>query len=140
MDFGPRRIGLAISDESGTIARPLRGLAVPRVREAPEAVAAVAREERAHLIVVGMPEGLAGEEARPEGRRVLRFVKALRAAAGIPIHLEDESMSSREAREIAGGAWKRPTRRAAQEEHARAAAIILQRWLDTHAEGRGAAE
>jgi putative Holliday junction resolvase len=129
VDFGPRQIGLAVSDETGLLARPLRSLTVPRIREAPEAVADVAREEEADAIVVGMPTGLEGEEHRPESRRVLRFAKALRAATGLTVHLEDESLSSREARELPSGA-RRGARGAAEREHARAAAIVLQRWLD----------
>ena len=129
VDFGPRQIGLAVSDETGFLARPLRSLTVPRVREAPEAVADVAREEEIDAIVVGMPAGLEGEENRPESRRVLRFAKALRAATGLAVHLEDESLSSREARGLPSGS-KRNARGAAEREHARAATIVLQRWLD----------
>ena len=135
MDFGPRQIGLAVSDETGFLARPLRSLRVERIREAPEAVADVAREEAADSIVVGMPVGLEGEEGRPESHRVLRFAKALRAATGLPVHLEDESLSSREARELPSG-LRRGARGAAEREHSRAAAILLQRWLDGRASGR----
>jgi putative Holliday junction resolvase len=132
VDFGPRRIGLAVSDETGLLARPLRSLTVERIREAPEAVADVARTEEAGAIVVGMPVGLEGEEHRPESRRVLHFAKALRAATGLTVHLEDESLSSREARELpsSGG---RNARGAAEREHSRAAAIVLQRFLDRRA-------
>jgi putative Holliday junction resolvase len=136
VDFGPRGIGLAVSDETGLLARPIPGLTVGRIREAPEAVADVARAEEADAIVVGMPVGLEGEEHRPESHRVLRFAKALRAATGLPVHLEDESLSSREARELPSGArWR--ARGAADREHSRAAAIVLQRWLDTHAHAAG---
>ncbi|HEY6572721.1 MAG TPA: Holliday junction resolvase RuvX [Candidatus Eisenbacteria bacterium] len=134
VDFGPRQIGLAVSDETGFLARPLRSFSVERIREAPEAVAAVAREEEADAIVVGMPVGLEGEEHRPESHRVLRFAKALRAATGLPVHLEDESLSSREARELPSG-HRRGARGAAEREHSRAAAIVLQRWLDARAAG-----
>jgi putative Holliday junction resolvase len=126
VDFGPRQIGLAVSDETGTIARPLRTLRIQRVREAPEAVAAAVREESAEVVVVGVPEGLEGEERRPESRRVVRFAKAVRALTGVVVHLQDESLSSREARALGG----RPGRGAPEAEHARAAAVVLQRWLD----------
>ncbi len=129
VDFGPRQIGLAVSDETGFLARPLRSLTVERIREAPQAVAAVAREEEAGAIVVGMPVGLEGEEHRPESHRVLRFAKALRAATGLTVHLEDESLSSREAREMPSVS-RRGARGAAEREHSRAAAVVLQRWLD----------
>ena len=137
VDFGPRRIGLAVSDETGFLARPLRSLTVAAVAEAPEAVADVAREEGAEAIVVGIPVGLEGDEGRVESRRVLRFAKALRAATGLTVHLEDESLSSREARDLPGAtAAGRNARGAAEREHARSAAITLQRWLDARREGR----
>lgn len=134
VDFGLRQIGLALSDETGLIARPLRAIAIERVGDAPEAVADAARLEGAESIVVGMPVGLEGEERRPEARRVLRFAKALRAATGLVVHLEDESLTSREARDLTGSAG-RPRHGEAGREHARAAAILLQRWLDGRSGG-----
>src|SRR6185503_7458581 len=62
VDFGLRRIGLALSDEGGSIATPLRSLAISSVRDAPAAVAQAAREAGAEAVVVGAPLGLEGEE------------------------------------------------------------------------------
>jgi putative Holliday junction resolvase len=131
VDFGLRWIGLAVSDPGGTIATPLKALRVERVREAPEAVAREAREVGADQIVVGVPLGLEGEEARPEVRRALRFAKALRGLLGVPVRTVDESLSTREGEERLQG------RRAPTDPHAVAAAVILQRWLDES--GGGAA-
>lgn len=124
MDLGLREIGLAVSDPGGTIATPLRAVRIEAVREAPEAVARVAREVEAGAIVVGVPLGLAGQEGRIEVRRIRRFAKALRALLQIPVHSVDESLSTREAEERLSG------RRSATNPHAAAAAVILQRWLD----------
>jgi putative Holliday junction resolvase len=127
VDFGLRRLGLALSDPGGLMATPLRTLAITTVREAPAVVAAVAWEVGAGEVVVGVPLGLEGEEARPEVRRVRRFAKALRSETGLAVHLIDESLSSREAEERGS----RTDRRKSQPDpHAVAAAIILQRWLD----------
>jgi putative Holliday junction resolvase len=127
VDFGLRRLGLALSDPSGSLASPYRELRIGSVREAPAVVAAAAREAEAAVIVVGIPLGLEGEEARPEVRRVERFAKALRRETGLPVHFMDESMSSREAEDLTGG----PRRRGRDEaNHSAAAAVILQRWLD----------
>lgn len=127
VDFGLRRIGLALSDEGEILATPLRSLRLASVREAPAAIAEAAREAGAGAIVVGAPLGLEGEEARPEMRRVERLATALRRATGLPVHLVDESLSTREA-EIRIP----PARRArdGEERHSVAAAVILQRWLD----------
>jgi RNase H-fold protein (predicted Holliday junction resolvase) len=57
---------------------------------------------------------------------VVRFAKAVRALTGATVHLQDESLSSREARALGG----RAGRDAPDIEHARAAAVVLQRWLD----------
>lgn len=127
VDFGLRKIGLALSDPEELLATPFRSLEVGSVRDAPGKVAAVAHEVEASAIVVGVPEGLEGEEARVEVRRVERFAKALRRLSGLPVHLTDESLSTREAEERVGPA-RRPSKDAVL--HAAAAAIILQRWLD----------
>ena len=138
VDFGLRRVGLALSDESGALATPLRSFTIASVREAPAAVAEAARETGAAAVVVGAPLGLEGEEGRPEVRRVRRFATALRRESGLPVHLVDESLSTREAEEKMG-ARGMGTRDEAL--HAAAAAIILQRWLDRPARGgRGATE
>lgn len=127
VDFGLRRLGLAVSDPGGILASPLRTLRVTTVRDAPAAVAVVAREVEASAVVVGVPLGLEGEESRPEVRRVERFAKALRRETGLAVHLVDESLSSREAERLAGPRGRRAT---ASDDHAAAAAVILQRWLD----------
>ena len=140
VDFGLRQLGLALSDPDGSLATPLRSLRLSTVRDAPAAVAAVALEVEAAAVVVGVPLGLEGEESRPEVRRVERFAKALRKESGLPVHLIDESLSSREAEERSGrGDRGARARRAASGDaaHAAAAAVILQRWLDRPRARRG---
>ena len=135
VDFGLRRIGLAVSDPGERLATPLRTLRLTTVRDAPSAVAEAVRFVAAEAVVVGVPLGLEGEESRPEVRRVRRFAKALRRETGLPVHLVDESLSSREAEERTGARWG-----TGEEEslHAAAAAVILQRWLDRPRAGRAA--
>jgi putative Holliday junction resolvase len=136
VDFGLRHLGIALSDEGGILARPLRVLHVTSVRNAPAAVAEVAAEADAGTIVVGVPLGLEGEERREEVRRVQRFAHALRKRSGLEVFLVDESLSTREAEQQApgghGGREEDPKR------HARAAAVILQRWLDRPRKSKGA--
>lgn len=127
VDFGLRNLGLALSDPGEVLATPLRSLRIRTVRDAPAAVALVVREVEAGAVVVGAPEGLEGEEGRAELRRVKRFATALRRETGLPVHLVDESLSSREAWAGSGRARDRDR---ASAEHAAAAAVILQRWLD----------
>jgi len=127
VDFGLRRIGLALSDEEARLASPLRAIRIDAAAAAPGVVASAAREVEAGAVVVGAPLGLEGEEGRVELRRVKRFAQALRRATGLAVHLVDESLSSREAEEAVGTAGRR---RDDDSLHAAAAAVILQRWLD----------
>jgi putative Holliday junction resolvase len=137
VDFGLRRLGIAVSDEGASLATALRVLDVASVRDAPAAVAAAASEAGAGLVVVGVPLGLEGEEHRQEVRRVQRFARALRKSSGLDVRLVDESMSTREAEESAREAG-RPDRDPGL--HAHAAAVILQRWLDRPRKSKGAEE
>jgi len=127
VDFGLRHLGIALSDEQGTLARPHRVLDIASVRQAPEAVHAVAAEAEVDTVVVGVPLGLEGEERRQEVRRVERFARALRKLGGMDVFLVDESLSSREAADRAREAGRDDRD---PELHAHAAALILQRWLD----------
>ena len=134
VDFGLRHLGLAVSDPGETLAAPLRSLRVTSVRGAPALVAEVAREVEASAVVVGTPLGLEGEEGRAQVRRVERFAKALRRETGLPVHLVDESMSTREAEARASKGARRSGDPAL---HAAAAAVILQRWLDRPRDSTG---
>jgi putative Holliday junction resolvase len=119
VDPGEARIGLAVCDPSGTIARPLRIVRhVSRAADT-EAILLSARETDADRIVVGVAYGLEG--AGPQARRALRLVAALRERTSIPIEAWDESGSTQAAR---------PSRGRGDADDARAAAVILQDYLD----------
>lgn len=128
LDVGDARIGLALSDESGTIATPA-GI-IQRSAGAPEqAVLDHAARARADAIIVGFPlqpDGTAG----PQARKVMRFVRQLRAIATgqIPIITFDESHSTAQARALLIEAGASRSRRAAPDDAA-AAAVILQDYL-----------
>jgi putative holliday junction resolvase len=132
LDVGRRRIGLAISDVSRTLARPLATLKIG----GGEAVALVAREiERLSLeedglseIVVGMPVHLDGSPSE-QTAYVGAFVAELRTRTSIPIALEDERLTSREAESrlaLREPDWRKRKGRL----DAAAAAVILQDYLD----------
>ncbi len=128
VDHGEKRIGLAISDPTGTLARPLGVLQhVSRAIDA-ALVAAQAAEQGAELIVIGQSFD---EEGRPNqaGRSAGRFAEALKTQTALPIVLWDESMSTVDAREfrIQMGA---PRKKRAGHLDDEAAAVILQSYLD----------
>ncbi len=120
IDPGEVRIGLALSDPTGTIARPLEVLTHrSRLLDA-EAIVEIAAREEAEAILVGVPFGDSAQPG-PQARKNLRLAEALRALAPIPVEIWDESETTRSAR--------RPGRPDPSLD-ARAAAYLLQDYLD----------
>ena len=133
IDVGARRVGLAISDASATLARPLDTLVVSNDRDAvdrvAERVAALEREDDGlAAIVVGLPVRLDGS-ASDESQRVRAFIGALSGRTDVPIEVEDERLTSREA-ESRLAQRERDWRRRKAKLDAAAAAVILQDYLD----------
>jgi putative Holliday junction resolvase len=130
VDHGEKRIGLAISDETGTIANPLTVIKhVSRAIDAAQ-VANIASERDAAIIVVGQSFD---EEGNPNlaGRRAARFAKALGEQTDLPIKLWDESFSTQEARSarIQMGV---PRKKRGGHLDQLAATVILQSYLDAN--------
>lgn len=139
IDVGVRRVGLAISDRSQTLARPLATLAVAGVDEAVAAVLSesarlAGEEDGLAAIVVGLPARLDGSPSE-QTSRVGAFVAALRAKSPLPIATEDERLTSREA-ESRLAVRERDWRRRKATLDAAAAAIILQDYLDRRSDHR----
>lgn len=128
VDPGDARIGLAISDERGILARPLTTLKHISRAENAARIAKLAEEQQCGLILVGTPldsEGLIG----PRARASLKLVEVLESLTSIPVETWDESGSSRQADRqvlILGASRKK---RSAPKDNL-AAAIILQDFLD----------
>jgi len=138
IDIGTRRVGLAISDASGTLARPLTTLHVTGARHAVDRVvreiARLAGEDGGLAqIVVGIPKRLDGA-ATDETRRAEAFIAALGACTAVPIAREDERLTSREA-ESRLAERERDWRARKLKLDAAAAAIILQDFLDRERSG-----
>ncbi len=133
VDVGARRVGLAISDATGMLARPLITL---QVTDDADAIARVAQaiadaasdEDGLAAVVVGMPAHLDGTPS-PQTAHVTAFVAALRARTAVTIVTEDERLTSREA-ESRLAVHERGWRKRKEKIDATAAAIILQDYLD----------
>jgi len=133
IDVGRRRVGLAISDPSGTLARPLTTLTVTSAADAVDRVAAeatrlAAEEDGLAAIVVGVPSRLDGSPT-DETRGVAVCMAALTARVPVPVVGGDERLTSREA-ESRLAVGERDWRRRKAKLDAAAAAIILQDYLD----------
>jgi putative Holliday junction resolvase len=119
LDYGAARTGVAISDATGTLARPLtvveRAASDAGLRQLAELVAA----EGAERIVVGLPLTLRGEQGAQADETAL-FVEALRAAVDVPVESFDERFTT--ALAASGPSTRAP-------EDARAAAHLLESYL-----------
>jgi putative Holliday junction resolvase len=129
VDPGQKRIGIAISDPTASIANPLTVLQhISRPVDA-GVIADLAAEHQAGLIVVGQS---LDEQGQPtlEGRQAARLAAAIKAQTDLPVELWDESFSTSEARaaRLALGAPRRRRRGHLDE---LAATVILQSYLDS---------
>ena len=126
-------MGLAISDASRTLARPLETLTIANEADAVDRVARRIEEldqedEGIATIVVGMPSSLDGTPT-PQTARVLAFIALLKSRTALPIATEDERLTSREAESRLARREKDWRKRKAQLDAA-AAAVFLQDYLD----------
>lgn len=133
VDPGAKRLGLAISDLSGTIANPL--MVIGHVSRPVDAatIAALAAENHAGLIVVGQS---LDEDGQPtlEGRRAFRLAAAIRGQTDLPVVLWDE-MDSTQVATAARRAFGSSRRKRGDHLDDLAATVILQSFLDAHPTG-----
>ena len=133
LDVGEKRVGVAVSDPSGTLARPLDTVAQhPRPAHFAELKRLVS-EYCVNTVVVGNPISLDGTEG-PQARRIRRYRAALTAALPVPVVAWDERFSTITARDLlqqARDSRLAPRRPAPRRDlDAAAAAVILQSYLD----------
>ena len=119
LDYGSARTGVAVSDSSGILARPLTTIKRIGTPVGTERLLAIVREEQPEILIVGLPLREDGTRG-PQAKATLAFVGRLKAVCDLPIELEDERFTSRIA-EMRGGSGSLDER---------AAAVLLQGWLD----------
>jgi putative Holliday junction resolvase len=131
LDLGERRIGVALTDPTGTIASPLEtlqrraGKRMPLVR-----LEALARAHHAERVVVGLPLDLRGNET-PWCREVREAGEELARRLGVPVTFVDERLTSARAeRAVRALGLRKEQREDKRRVDAAAAALILQAWLD----------
>lgn len=131
MDYGEKRIGLAVSDPSCTIATPLETVKRRAGKRPPLArIAEISAEHDVGQLVVGLPLGLDGEEN--EWCAEVRTVgEKLAERVGAPVAFVDERLTSvRAERAIRAGGLKKSAREEKGRVDAAAAQLILQAWID----------
>jgi putative Holliday junction resolvase len=137
VDFGRRRLGLAVSDDSATLARPWRVVSAGATpAESAQAIASVITESRSRpddeidigAVVVGLPRRLNGDDT-DQTQPARDFASHLATLTGLDVRLQDERLTSREAESRLARRepdWRKRKSRL----DAAAAAIILQDYLD----------
>jgi putative Holliday junction resolvase len=136
IDYGLRRIGLALSDATGTLASPWRLIERPPSETATlqlllaEISRLLGEDDGLHAVVIGWPRRLDG---RPTDitPRVEAVARLLQAQLSIPVVLQDERLSSSEA-ESRLALRERDWRKRKRKLDAAAAAVVLQDYLDAH--------
>jgi putative Holliday junction resolvase len=122
LDHGSARCGVAVSDPTGTLATPIGIVERPDTRRGLERVVALVRQHDASVVVVGLPLSLAGGDSAQTGE-ARAFAARLRERLDVPVELYDERFTTTLAQRAP----------AAAAEDARAAAVLLEGWLEAHA-------
>lgn len=128
LDIGEVRIGIAVSDASGSVASPVKVLPAQEVLQNARSFRRVLEDFEPELLLCGRPLTLSGEEG-PQAERVMEQARRVAASCGLPLEFADERLSSREA--------KRILREQGYDERSMrgrvdmvAASLFLQAWLD----------
>ncbi len=116
LDYGSARTGVAVSDPTGTLARPLRVIQQASTEEGLKEIVEAVRAEEAERVVVGLPLTLRGERGE-QAKETERFAQALEAILDVPVERFDERFTT----VLAG---------AGGDEDARAAAHLLTSYLE----------
>ena len=129
LDYGSARTGVAVSDPSGTLSRPLCVVEKVGGERGMAELCAIIEHEAPEVVVVGLPLTLRGERG-PQAVETEAFIARLRNRCSIPILTEDERLTTSIARQMPTTLRRRPT-----SDDSRAAAVLLQTFLDRSAGG-----
>ena len=131
VDYGERRVGVAISDPLGSIALGGETIEVTSLKDAVAKVCATCQEKEVATVVVGLPLNMDGTRG-PMVERVERFVVELTEASGLPVVTYDERLSSAMVeRTLLDADMSRSKRKGVRDKLA--AQVILQGYLDRQA-------
>ena len=131
VDIGEVRIGLAVSDTTGTICTPLKTLVAKGVPGDQETIAKLAADYEAEAIVVGLPVNMDGSFG-PAARKAQAFCRVLRTLTELEVITYDERLTSHQAESQLRAAGIKPSRNKSQVDSA-AAALILESYLASQA-------
>lgn len=134
LDFGKRRIGLAISDELGITAQGLETLQRTRIREDLARLAELASDLGVSLILMGDPQHMSGRRGR-QSEEAREFAGRLKARTGLPIRFWDERLTTVEAQRVLKES-RISLRKRSQAVDKLAAVLLLESYLDWCAQAK----
>ena len=133
LDYGSKRIGVAVSDELLTIAQPLEFIPAEPFAAFLARLKQLLQEKEASLILLGLPRNMDGSYG-PAALKVQEFAAALRDALAVPVQTWDERLTTTQAQRFLVQAGVRRRKRKEKIDQT-AAAILLQSYLDSRANG-----
>jgi len=128
LDHGTKRIGVAVSDETKTIAQPLEFIPAEPFADFLARLKKILLEKEIDLVLIGLPRNMDGSHG-PAAQKVEMFVGVLKTAITIPIKMWDERLTSSQANKILIQAKVRRDKRKEKVDKM-ATAILLQSYLD----------
>jgi putative Holliday junction resolvase len=129
IDFGLKRVGLALSDPTGLLASPYKTIERTTRDALFDELLEIIQKESVETVVVGLPLSLDGEDTLTT-RQARNFADSLSRRIEQPIHLVDERLSSAEAeQELRSAGLKRKKKKMALDQQA--ATVILRTWLES---------
>jgi len=133
VDYGERRIGLAVSDALGVTAQPVGTFEVSSPRDAGRIVEEAAEKHEAAHIVVGLPKSLSGHIG-PKAIETIRFAAYYQRRSRVPVSLWDERLTTASAERVMADAGVNSRKRRGRVDVV-AAQLILQSYLDVQRQG-----
>jgi putative Holliday junction resolvase len=128
LDHGTKRIGVAVSDETRTIAQPLEYIPTAPFADFLTRLKQLLLEKEIELVLIGLPRNLDGSYG-PAAQKVEVFIAALKTAITVPVKTWDERLTSAQANRVLIQARVRRAKRKEKVDKM-AAAILLQSYLD----------
>lgn len=134
LDIGEKRIGIAVSDRSGSVATPVKVLPAQEVIGLARSFRYILEDYEPDVLISGRPMTMSGE-AGPQAKRVEAVAEKLARDLNLPLFFEDERLSSSEAKRILREQGMSEKQMRGKVDMI-AASLFLQAWLDRNQSGR----
>ena len=129
VDYGEKRIGVAVSDALGIAATPVEVVQQATPAAAADRIAEIARDREVETLVFGLPVNMDGSD-HPSAPRIEAFAALCAQRTGLPVEYVDERLTTKQAERHLGRAKQTRKSKKAKVDKV-AAALLLQNWLDS---------